>query len=132
MTGFSYIEKEFLESLEECRVATCHDNIPHVKPVSFLFIEEHIYIATDYDTRTYKNLKENPRIAISIDIYEPENHRGILVQGDSEIIEEGNEFRLIFEKFFNKFKWVRDDPWKEKEAPFIKIIPKTKASWGLK
>ncbi|NIP62915.1 MAG: pyridoxamine 5'-phosphate oxidase family protein [Nitrosopumilaceae archaeon] len=131
MINFSDDEKRFIESLEECRFATSHSNIPHVKPVSFLFTEGHIYIATDYETRSYKNILENSNVALSIDIYDPNNHRAILVQGKSEIIEQGKEFRLIFKKFFDKFQWVRSDPWEENEAPFIKIIPKTKISWGI-
>lgn len=131
MIDFSNDEKRFIKSFEECRFATSHNNIPHVKPVSFLFTEGHIYIATDYETRSYKSILENPNVALSIDIYDPNNHRAILVQGKSEIIERGKEFRLIFKKFFDKFQWVRSDPWEEDEAPFIKIIPKTKISWGI-
>jgi hypothetical protein len=26
---------------------------------------------------------------------------------------------------------VRDDPWGEGEAPFLKVVPKNKVSWGL-
>jgi len=27
---------------------------------------------------------------------------------------------------------VRKEPWKENEAPFLRIMPKHKVSWGLK
>jgi len=33
--------------------------------------------------------------------------------------------------FSEKFTWVRNDPWKENEAPFLKIIVSNKVSWGL-
>jgi len=46
--------------MEECRVATSHENMPHVKPVSYVYENETILIATDYDTRMYKNLLKNP------------------------------------------------------------------------
>ena len=36
MKEFNQKEIEFLESLEEARIATSHKNIPHVKPVSFV------------------------------------------------------------------------------------------------
>ncbi len=66
---FSEKETEFLESLEEARIATSHNDVPHVKPVSFVFFENTILVATDYDTRTYLNIKSNPNTSIVIDVY---------------------------------------------------------------
>jgi len=37
--NFSQEEVVFLDKMEECRVATSHDNMPHVKPVSYLYEE---------------------------------------------------------------------------------------------
>ena len=131
MITFTKKELEFLESMEECRVATTHNNIPHVKPVSYLLEENTIYIATDYETRMYKNLLENPHAALSIDIYKSGGHKAVCIQGKATIIENGSEFSRIYKKFHEKFEWVRDQPWEEDEAPFVKIIPFSKASWGL-
>ena len=124
-------EIKFLESLEEARLATCHDNIPHVKPVSFVLNQNLIFVATDYETRTYQNIKKNPRAAIAADIYKSNNHQAVCFQGDVEVLEEGKEFNSIYQIFFNKFKWVQDDPWMPGEAPFLKIIPRNKTSWGI-
>ena len=131
MNDFTQNEIKFVKSLEECRVATCHDDIPHVKPVSFLFEDNLFYIATDYETRMYENLKNNSHIALAIDVYEPKNHKAVCIQGTAKIIENGRDFKKIYEKFFNKFEWVRNQPWEENEAPFIEIKPKIKSSWGL-
>jgi nitroimidazol reductase NimA-like FMN-containing flavoprotein (pyridoxamine 5'-phosphate oxidase superfamily) len=130
MIKFTQKEREFLLSLEEARIATASGKIPHVKPVSYIFDDDSIYIATDYSTRTYKNLKENPRAAVTIDIYRIGDHKAVLIQGKVKIIEGGAEFDRIYAKFFEKFEWVRRDPWKAGEAPFVKIIPSTKKSWG--
>ena len=124
-------EVKFLESLEEARIATSHDDIPHVKPVSYAFFDNSIIIATDYDTRTFSNIKSNPRIGIVIDVYKSGNHKAVCIQGKAEIIEAGLEFKKFYEIFFKKFAWVRKEPWKEKEAPFLKIIPHNKTSWGI-
>lgn len=132
MLKYSSKEIKFLESLEESRLATCHDNIPHVKPVSYIFQNNAIFIATDYETRTFQNIMKNPKIAIVVDQYKTHEHKAICIQGRVEIIDKGEEFGIIYQKFFNKFKWVRDDPWKENEAPFLKIITTNKTSWGLK
>lgn len=129
--NFTPSEKKFLQSIEEARFATVGKSLPHVKPVSFIFEDDAFYIATDYKTRTYKNIKQNPQAAISIDIYKPGGHKAVLAQGQVRIIEKGQEFKKIYEIFFKKFEWVRRDPWVEEEAPFLKLVPTTKTSWGL-
>lgn len=130
--SFTKKEIEFLKSIEECRLATSHDDIPHVKPVCYALYNNTIYVATDYNTRTFKNLKENPKIAVVIDKYLPGSHKAICIQGSTIIIEKGREFLEIYNVFYKKFEWVRNQPWKENEAPFIKVIPIAKTSWGLK
>ena len=131
MIEFSNAEKKFLKSLEEARIATSHNDIPHVKPVSFIFYQNSILVATDYETRTLKNLKTNPNIAVTIDVYKSGDHKAVCIQGKSQIIESGEEFQKIYKMFFEKFTWVRNEPWGENEAPFLKIIPNVKTSWGL-
>jgi nitroimidazol reductase NimA-like FMN-containing flavoprotein (pyridoxamine 5'-phosphate oxidase superfamily) len=131
MVSFSQKEREFLNKMEECRVATSHDNMPHVKPVSYLYEDEAIFIATDYDTRMYKNLLKNPIAALSIDIYKDKAHKAVCMQGKVTIIENGKEFVKLYKKFHDRFEWVRNQPWDENEAPFIKIMPFRKLSWGL-
>jgi len=128
---FNQKEIKFLNEMEEARIATSHDNIPHVKPVSFVFVEDSIIIATDYDTRTFSNIKLNSKAGIVIDIYKSGEHKAVCIQGETKIIEEGKEFKKWYDIFYKKFTWVRKDPWTEKEAPFLKIIPKNKVSWGL-
>jgi len=128
---FSDKETKFLETLEEARIATSHDNISHVKPVSFIFWKDLILVATDYKTKTFSNIKLNANTSIVIDIYKSGNHKAICIQGKSEIIEKGLEFREFYDIFYKKFQWVRKDPWKENEVPFLKIIPNNKVSWGL-
>ena len=77
--SFTKKEIEFLKSMEECRLATSHDDIPHVKPVCYALHNNTIYIATDYNTRTFKNLKENPKIAVVIDKYLPSSHKALCI-----------------------------------------------------
>ena len=132
MIEFSKKEIEFLNSMEECRIATSHDDIPHVKPVSYIFENGLFLIATDYDTRMYENCKKNPMAALSVDVYKHGGHKAVVVQGNLRIVESGSEFSSIFKKFHKKFEWVRNEPWGENEAPFIVITPFSKSSWGIK
>ena len=131
MIEFSQNEINFLDSLEEARIATSHGDIPHVKPVSFVRVENEIIVATDYNTRTHTNIKFNQNAGIVIDIYKSGGHKAICIQGRAKVIENGEEFKKIYNIFYEKFQWVRKDPWKENEAPFLKITPRTKISWGL-
>ena len=132
MIEFNDKEIEFLNSIEEGRIATSHDDIPHVKPVSFVCNNGIILVATDYETRTFTNIKTNPNTSVVVDIYKSGNHKAVCIQGKTEIIENGKEFQEFYDIFYKKFEWVRKDPWKENEAPFLKIIPKNKVSWGIK
>lgn len=129
---FNKKERKFLLENEVCRVSTSHNEVPHVTPVTYIYEKNFLFFATDYETRKYKNLKVNNRIAASIDIYSSSiENKAVLVQGTADIIEKGREFRNLYQKFYKKFEWVRKDPWKEGEAPFIKIKTFNKISWGL-
>ncbi len=66
--------------MEEARFASTSGRMPHVKPVSFVFRGGAFYIATDYTTRTYKNIKDNPRAAITVDVYKPGGHKAVISQ----------------------------------------------------
>ena len=128
---FSQKESDFMESMEEARLATSHEDIPHVKPVSFVFQRDSIIVATDYKTRSFSNIIKNQKVGVSVDTYSPGQHKAVCIQGYSEIIEEGKEFKEMYMVFHEKFEWVRKDPWGEKEAPFIRITPTNIVSWGL-
>ena len=132
MVGFTRAEIDFLKKNEACRLATCHDNIPHVVPVSYIFEDGVFYFATDLETRKFQNIKMNRRVALTIDIYNSMGNSAVVVQGDAELIERGSEFAQLYKVFEKKFAWVRADPWQEGEAPFVKVIPTNKASWGMK
>lgn len=129
---FTKKEEKFLLENEVCRVASSHNDIPHVTPVTYIYENSWFFIATDYDTRKYKNIETNKNIALVVDIYNSSvENKAVVIQGTSLIIERGEEFKKLYQKFDKKFEWVRNDPWKEGEAPFIKIKPLSKISWGL-
>jgi nitroimidazol reductase NimA-like FMN-containing flavoprotein (pyridoxamine 5'-phosphate oxidase superfamily) len=128
---FTKGETEFLLRNEACRVATCHDDIPHVVPVSYVFEDGLFYFATDLETRKLENIKKNDRVALVVDVYGT-NNKAVCVQGRAEVIEGGSEFARLYKIFHKRFAWVRQDPWKEGEAPFIRVVPTSKVSWGLR
>ena len=125
------VRKIFLEKNELGRLATISpDDFPHVVPVSYLYYHGNICIAVDYGTRKFRNMLMDKKVAFVVDTLNP--NRGILVLGSVKIIEKGTEFNQIYKAFHKKFAWVRANPWKEGEAPFIKIQPTRKINWGLR
>ena len=132
MESFSEKELRFILDNEICRIATAKNNIPHVVPVCYIYKDNNIFFATDYKTKKYKNLTENKRISLIIDLYDKKNgNKGIRIYGIASIIERGEDFKDLFKIFHDKFEWVKQDPWNEGEAPFIKIQIIKKVSWGL-
>ena len=128
---FRKAERDFLGRNEVARIATCHDTVPHVVPVSYVFEGGVFFIATDYETKKYKNIKENNRVALAIDVYSSVGNKAVCVQGRVEIIESGSDYARLYNMFQKRFEWVRRDPWEEGEAPFLKVTPTCKVSWGL-
>lgn len=131
LVKFSKAEERFLERNELGRLATvCPDGTPHVVPVCYIYQTGSFLVAIDYETRKYHNLLANNRVAFVVDVYKPgRGIRGVHVQGKSKILETGSEFREAYALFHKRFSWVRADPWKEGEAPFVKIEPIYKSSW---
>ena len=128
---FSEKEIQFLEQNELCRFATASKKgEPHVVPVSYVWYEGSPYIVTDYGTRKLKNLRENPHAAILVDT--TGTQKLLLISGPVLIIEKGEDYRKLYKIFHAKLDWVKRDPWKEGEAPFVKINPHFKAGWGLR
>ncbi len=71
-------------------------------------------------------------MTLVIDVYRAPWNKAVVIEGKAEILERGEEYKEIYKKFYDKFLWVRRDPWNEGEAPLIKVIPEKKISWGLK
>jgi nitroimidazol reductase NimA-like FMN-containing flavoprotein (pyridoxamine 5'-phosphate oxidase superfamily) len=125
-------ERKFLLENETCRIATSHNDIPHIVPIAYIYDKGNVTFVTDYGTRKYKNLEVNKNISIVVDVYDPSGeNKAIVLQGKAIIIERGAEFKRLYRIFNRKFEWVRNNPWKEGEAPFVKVNALNKVSWGL-
>jgi uncharacterized protein len=133
MKGVTFMKGEikFLRLNEICRIATCYNNLPHVTPVSYIFDKGKFYFVTDYNTLKYANLNKNNRISLVVDTTENNKNKAVVTRGITTFIHKGRKFQNLYHMFYNKFDWVKNDPWKEGDAPFIEVIPKTKVSWGL-
>jgi nitroimidazol reductase NimA-like FMN-containing flavoprotein (pyridoxamine 5'-phosphate oxidase superfamily) len=130
MVRFTPSEVKFLEQNELCRLATASKKGElHIVPVSYVWHDELVYVVTDYGTRKLRNLRENASAAVLVDTNA--TRKAIMVSGKTQLIEKGEEYRRIYKLFHSKLDWVKRAPWKEGEAPFVKVMPSFKASWGL-
>jgi nitroimidazol reductase NimA-like FMN-containing flavoprotein (pyridoxamine 5'-phosphate oxidase superfamily) len=102
-----------------------------VTPVSYVFNDGKFYFATDYNTVKYANLKKNNRISLVVDTVQNNKNIAIVTMGIAKLIHSGKKFENLYDLFYDRFEWVREDPWKQGEAPFVMVIPKSKVSWGI-
>lgn len=91
---------EFLKDREFISVATCNFNgIPNAAPKFLLKIEENFIYLVDYSlTKTWENLKINPKVSLSF--INTDTLKGYQVNGPVEIIEKGP----VFESMLNELK----------------------------
>lgn len=130
MVGFSKNEMEFLKQNELCRLTTSSKTGElHIVPVSYVFHGGLVYVVTDYGTRKLRNLRENSSAAVLIDTNA--TRKALLVSGKVQLIEKGEDYLRIYKLFHSRLAWVRRAPWKEGEAPFVKITPTFRTGWGL-
>jgi nitroimidazol reductase NimA-like FMN-containing flavoprotein (pyridoxamine 5'-phosphate oxidase superfamily) len=123
-------EIEFLNKRDLCRLATVsRDLMPHVVPAVYAMDGERVIIAVDYGTRKLKNMKENPKVSLVVDDYDP--NRAVFIQGTCEILERGKEYLRLLDILFKKFEFYRKHPWGEGESPILSITPLKVVSWGV-
>jgi len=118
----------FLRSHELCRLATASkDARPHVVPVIYALDGENVVIAIDYGTKKLGNLRQNRRVALVVDEYRP--NRGLMVEGECDILERGKEYLRLLRVLFDKFDFYRKNPWGEGESPILKVKPTKAVLW---
>jgi uncharacterized protein len=122
-------DMKFLQRHELARLATASKKgMPHVTPVIYAMNGEDIVIATDYGTKKLKNLKENRQVSLVVDDHNP--NRGVVIQGKCLVLERGSEYIRLMRILYRKFEYYRKNPWKEGEAPILKIKPTKTVGWG--
>jgi hypothetical protein len=86
-----------------------------------------IIIAVDYGTKKLKNLRENNKVALVVDVYRP--NQGMMIEGECEIFERGEEYLRLLKVLFDRFVYYRRNPWDEGESPILKIRPTKVVAW---
>jgi nitroimidazol reductase NimA-like FMN-containing flavoprotein (pyridoxamine 5'-phosphate oxidase superfamily) len=79
----------FLGEARTCRVATVSPSGPHVSPLWFLWHGESIWLYSIISSRRFKDLQQDPRIAIVVDDgHAYDELRGVEISGRARVVGE--------------------------------------------
>jgi len=118
-----------------CRVATAgSQGMPHLVPVCQVVADGKVYFASGNDGRKALNLAENPRVAVTVDIYSDDwSHiKGAMVQGRARLFAKGPRFRKIRALLYKKYpQYRREAELDESDSVVIEVTPVRVFTWGL-
>lgn len=117
-----------------CRVATTgRSRVPHVVPVCHILKDGKIYFGSDGDAKKVQNLRQNPRAAVTVDVYDEDwsSLRGVTIQGDAALIENGTRFKRLRNAIYEKFPQYPQESALTKGSVIVEITPRHVFSWGL-
>src|SRR5712691_1019816 len=114
---------ELIQWERVCRVATAgRRGMPHLVPVCHVLHGGKV-----------KNLKENPRITVTVDCYSDAwaGLKGVMVQGRARLIERGPRFRKVRALLYKKYpQYPREAAIAESDSVVIEVTPARVFSWG--
>jgi nitroimidazol reductase NimA-like FMN-containing flavoprotein (pyridoxamine 5'-phosphate oxidase superfamily) len=125
----------FIQKLPVCRLATVTEDCePMVRTVWAVFDGIYVYIATDPDTPKLEHIDVNPQVSLVFDDYDRNNWsniKGIRVQGEAEVLWNGEEYRYAHSQLKEKYPEYQtaEGGWKEGDVPIIKITPTGFGKW---
>jgi PPOX class probable F420-dependent enzyme len=117
------------------RVATAGDGgTPHVVPVCHVLARGKIYFGSGNDARKVANLRTNPRVPLTVDLYSEEwtHLKGVMVQGRAALIERGPRFQHARALLYAKYPQYRQEAaLSPSDSVIVEITPTHVFSWGL-
>jgi PPOX class probable F420-dependent enzyme len=118
-----------------CRVATVGEaGIPHLVPVCHVVVGQRVYFASGDDGRKVLNLRRNPRLALSVDLYSEDwsQLRGVMVQGTARLLERGPGFVRARRRLYAKYPQYRHEAaLSPSDSTVIEVTPTHVFTWGL-
>jgi nitroimidazol reductase NimA-like FMN-containing flavoprotein (pyridoxamine 5'-phosphate oxidase superfamily) len=119
-----------------CRVATANpEGLPHLVPVCHVVAGGKVYIGSGDDATKVKNLKKNPRVTVTVDLYSDHwaSLKGVMVQGRAKLIERGPVFQRAKRKLYEKYpQYAKEAALSPSDSVVMEITPTHVFTWGLK
>jgi PPOX class probable F420-dependent enzyme len=118
-----------------CRVATANpEGQPHLVPVCHVVAGGKLYIGSGDEGAKVRNLRSNPRITVTVDLYSEywAELKGVMVQGTAKLIERGPAFQRAKRKLYAKYpQYAKEAALAPSDSVVIEITPTHVFSWGL-
>ena len=118
-----------------CRVATSGKRgMPHAVPVCHVVADGKICFASEKGARKVSNVRENPQVAVTVDLYSDawSNLKGVMVQGSAKLVGKGPRFRKIRKLLYAKYpQYSKEAAIGEKDSVIIEVTPRNVFSWGI-
>ena len=122
---YNELEKETFDNLDKKKhivLATCLNDEPTARTVSYIILDNKIYFQTDIKFDKCMQIKENNKVALCLDNYQ--------IEGTAKILEHPfnkknqrflNKFKQVHENSFNEYSTLEDEVVIEINPVFIKI-----------
>jgi nitroimidazol reductase NimA-like FMN-containing flavoprotein (pyridoxamine 5'-phosphate oxidase superfamily) len=118
-----------------CRVATSGARgVPHLVPVCHVVAGGKIYFASGDKGRKVKNLRENPLVTVTVDVYSDHwgTLKGVMVQGRARLIERGPRFRRVRDLLYRKYpQYPREAAISPSDSVAVEVTPTRVFAWGF-
>jgi nitroimidazol reductase NimA-like FMN-containing flavoprotein (pyridoxamine 5'-phosphate oxidase superfamily) len=118
-----------------CRVATSGARgMPHLVPVCHVVSGGKLYFASGDDGRKVKNLRENPQVTVTVDVYSDHwgTLKGVMIQGRAKVIEGGARFRRVRALLYRKYpQYPREAAISPSDSVAVEVTPTRVFSWGF-
>ena len=118
-----------------CRVATANpEGLPHLVQVCHVFAAGKVYIGSGDDGAKVRNLKANPKITVTVDLYSDHwsSLKGVMVQGTAKLIERGPAFQRAKRKLYEKYpQYAKEAALAPSDSVIVELIPTHVFAWGL-
>ena len=126
---------DFVAGERVSRVATAGaSGVPHLVPVCHVLAGGKVYFASGDDGRKVKNIVENPRVTLTVDLYSDHwgTLKGVMIQGRARLIERGSRFRRIRDRLYRKYpQYPREAALSPSDSVVIELTPTRVFSWGF-
>jgi PPOX class probable F420-dependent enzyme len=117
-----------------CRVATVSAaGVPHVVPVCHVLDDGKLYFASETGARKIRNLRENPHVTVTVDLYSDDwaNLKGVMIQGTAALIGKSPRFRKVRRLLYAKYpQYPEMSAIGERDSVIVEVTPRRAFSWG--
>jgi nitroimidazol reductase NimA-like FMN-containing flavoprotein (pyridoxamine 5'-phosphate oxidase superfamily) len=106
--------------------------MPHLVPVCHVVAGGKIYFGSGRRGRKVRNVRANPRLALTVDLYSDDwSHiTGVMVQGRGRVIERGPRFRALRRRLYAKYpQYAREAALGESDSVIVELAPTHVFSW---